>query len=147
MGTRSSYAVIEEYRDENHKKVTSKYMAMYVQYDGYPDGHPLDVAKWLSGGNVVNGIPMREDKKLIFNGSGCLAAQLVARMKVDVGNVYMQPFKHRGFSGEEYLYDIIVNLDRKDIKIIAYELYNKKVKIFEGTPQEFCERFEPKEDD
>ena len=136
MGTRSSYRVIEKV-----KTVETPLLSLYIQYDGYPDGHPLDVAHWLSGGKVVNGIPFMEKEEILFNGAGCLAAQLVAKLKNGPGGAYIEPLKARGNSGEEYLYDIVVDFSKQDIKFIAYENYDEPKKFFEGTPQEFYEKF------
>ena len=137
MGTRSSYRVIER-----AKTVETPLLSLYIQYDGYPDGHPLDVAHWLSGGKVVNGIPIIEKEELLFNGAGCLAAQLVAKLKSGAGGVYVQPLKARGNSWEEYLYDIVVDFDKHDVKFIGYENYDDEPKkFFEGTPLEFYEKF------
>lgn len=141
MGTRSSYRVIETVRNDNGKKTRTPFFSLYVQFDGYPNGHPLDVAKWLSEGTVVNGFGLNEAKKLIFNGAGCLAAQLIKKLKTGPGGVYVQPLKERGKSWEEYLYDIIVDFDDKDIKFIAYKNHEIPKKFFEGTPFEFYEEY------
>ncbi len=145
MGTRSSYRVIETYKDDKKKKRRNEIMSMYVQYDGYPDGHPLEVAQWLSGGKVVNGFSLDEKNELVFNGGGCLAAQLVALLKKDTGGVYLQSPKSRGNSWEEYLYDIVVDSNNFEVKFIAYENYEKIVKIFEGSPAEFVEKYSKKD--
>ena len=134
MGTRSTYRVIDsyEYQEKIHNK---KLVHVYFQYDGYPNGHPLDVAKWLSEGMLVNGIGIVDDR-LIFNGAGCLAAQFISKYKDGPGGVYIQSADSFGESWEDYLYDIIVEGGKK-IKMIAYENGDKRKMIFEGTPQEF----------
>jgi hypothetical protein len=144
MGTRSSYGVIETYKDDKIRR-RNEFMSMYVQYDGYPEGHPLKVAQWLSEFKVVNGIPVSEKEVKLFNGAGCLAAQLVALMKDGAGGVYMQTPKARGNSWEQYLYDIVVDSDKKDIKFIAYENNDKPEKIFEGSPAEFIGKYSKKD--
>lgn len=155
MGTRATYRVIEEWSDDRPeakvKKGQNKLLLMYLQYDGYPDGHPLDTAKWLARGVVVNGFGPNESA-LEFNGAGCLAAQLVAKYKIGVGGTYLYDQKSRGWCWENYTYDIIVKED-KTIEYIAYEItdggYDSKrprfKKIFSGTPQEFIEKYEPKD--
>lgn len=132
MGTRSSYSVIEKSGDS--KKVLCN---IYCQYDGYPKGHPLDTAKFLSERKVVNGFASNDTK--VFNGAGCLAAQLITFLKGDrVGDVYIQDAESRGNCGEEYLYDIIVDEDNGQVKIVA----TKDKEFFKGTPIEFLERYE-----
>lgn len=155
MGTRATYRVIEKWSDDRPeakvKKGQNKLLLMYLQYDGYPDGHPLDTAKWLASGVVVNGFN-HNNEKLLFNGAGCLAAQLVAKYKIGVGGTYLHDQKSRGWCWENYTYDIIVKED-KTIEYIAYEItdggYDSKKpkfkKIFSGTPQEFIEKYEQKE--
>ena len=82
MGTRSTYRIIEQFTDEKTNKVINQEIClMYRQFDGYPSGHPSETAEWLASGEVVNGFSSNETK-LIFNGAGCLAAQLVAKYKV-----------------------------------------------------------------
>lgn len=90
MGTRSTYRIIEEYSTgKKVKKVKQNEICLiYRQYDGYPTGHPLETAEWLAGGQVVNGLRLGEDK-LVFNGAGCLAAQLIAKLKDGPGNTYI----------------------------------------------------------
>lgn len=137
MGTRSTYRVIDKYTYEG-KVYEKKLVLMYVQMDGYPEGHPMDTAKWLSGGVVVNGISLAETRPLVFNGASCLAAQLVAKFKDGPGGTYLEPMNSRAKCGENYVYDIIVNED-KSITMKAFEVYKRPKLIFSGTPQEFVE--------
>ena len=134
MGTRSTYRIIEKHGEEQDQLAL-----IYVQYDGYPQGHPMRIAEWLSGATVVNGFNSTTPS-LAFNGAGCLAARMVGYLKEDtIGNVYLYPFKYRGNSGEDYMYDIVVYENEPRIEMIAYD-YNDN-KIFEGTPQQFANQF------
>lgn len=137
MGTPSTYRFIDSYEYEG-KKSNHKLAHVYFQYDGYPEGHPYETAKWLSKGKLVNGIGVREDDTPIFNGASCLVAQFIAENKQGAGGVYVNAPQNFGQSWEDYLYDIIVK-DGKTITMIAYENHAKKKRIFEGTPQEFVE--------
>jgi hypothetical protein len=147
MGTRSTYRVIQQWTDRDTARIKRQNLVLlYAQYDGYPDGHPLDTARWLASGKVVNGFGVMQ-QPLLFNGAGCLAAQLIAKYKDGVGGHYIYPMNHRGNCGEDYIYDIIVKDDR-EIEYIAYQwdLKNDKVafkKIFQGTPEDFILKFEP----
>jgi hypothetical protein len=143
MGTRSTYRIIEQFKDEKKDKIVNNEICLiYVQFDGYPSGHPLETAEWLSSGKVVNGYGASDT--LQFNGAGCLAAQLVAKYKDGVGGTYIQSLKSRGNSWEDYLYDIIVKED-SSIEYRCYENGSKKKLIFCGSPQEFVLQYAKEE--
>lgn len=142
MGTRSTYRVIEQWKNEEKEIEENHICLIYKQYDGYPTGHPYATAEWLSGGMVVNGISLAEER-LVFNGAGCLAAQLIAKYKDGPGGTYLHSMDSRGNCGEDYLYDIIV----KDDRTIEYVCYSngygdeETTEIFRGSPQEFLEKY------
>lgn len=139
MGTRSTYRIIDTYRDLQTKKLKKEEICLvYLQYDGYPEGHPVEVAEWLSTGNVVNGFH-GDEEQLTFNGAGCLAAQLVAKLKVKTGNVYLHSLSQRGFLWEEFLYDIIVQNDMS-IVFVAYKIGEKKP-FYKGSPSQFVQLY------
>lgn len=142
MGTRSLTCFIDTYEGKNKRGETvtkkNKIVTMYRQYDGYPEGHGLQLAEFLAGGKMVNGISMAENQ-LVFNGMGCLAAQAVAHFKDGPGGFYL----HRGGTincWEEYRYEVITNGEGKDVTLRCYDVYDKKW-IFEGTPQGFIEKY------
>ena len=58
---------------------------LYRQMDGYPDGHGDELASFLSGFHVTNGIRADDEatKPKLANGMGCLAAQIIAHFKGD----------------------------------------------------------------
>lgn len=142
MGTRSTYRIIEQFKDDKGKTINQDICLIYVQYDGYPTGHPMETAEWLSTGKVVNGYSMSEE--LQFNGAGCLAAQLVAKMKTGTGGVYLQTLKSRGNSWEDYLYDIIIKEDNS-IEYVCYENGSRKKELFRGVPADFVSQFAKEE--
>ena len=80
----------------------NEFVCMYRQYDGYPTGHGAELAEFLTGPPLVNGI---RDKKPQFNGMGCLAAAVVAHFKTEPGNIYLEPPGTRDV-GEEYIYKV-----------------------------------------
>ena len=61
---------------------------IYKHYDGYPQGHPLELAKYLKDFKIVNGLG--QDTNKVANGLGCLAAQYVAAFKMDAGDIYVE---------------------------------------------------------
>lgn len=140
MGTRSTYRIIEQFKNEDSSIENSELVLVYLQYDGYPAGHPLQTAEWLSTGMVVNGLSMNENK-LVFNGAGCLAAQFIDKMKEGAGGTYINSLKSRGECWEDYLYDIIVKED-SSIEYVCYDNDDKKTELFRGTPSEFVEKYD-----
>lgn len=63
----------------------------FRQSDGYPSGHGDDLAKILAPMKITCGITGDSVKELgkTANGTGCLAAQVVARLKDRVGSIYL----------------------------------------------------------
>jgi len=78
-------------------------MNMYSQYDGYPEGLGRDIAYFLDGKRLVNG--MAGDTSMVFNGMGCLAASLVAWFKTDAGGWYLYPVSTTN-CGQDFEYHI-----------------------------------------
>jgi hypothetical protein len=147
MGTRSLTRVIETYKDnKTPKQVKKQLINMYRQYDGYPSGMGMDLVEFLDGSKVVNGIGMDEVKsKRVFNGAGCLAAQLVAHFKDGAGGIYIEPITAKD-CGQEYEYEVIVNSDTHEVTLKCIEIgyidkkgnyTNRKRVLFEGKASEF----------
>ena len=81
MGTRSLTFVYE-----GDKPVIN----MYRQFDGYPSGHGVELAEFLTPMKVINGIGGNQNQPGRFaNGMGCLAAQMIAHFKDSVGGFYI----------------------------------------------------------
>lgn len=144
MGTRSLTRVIETYKDDGKEK-KNLIVTMYRQYDGYPSGHGDELASFLKSGRVVNGIGLGDTGK-IFNGAGCLAAQMVSHFKGDsAGGFYLYPNTTKD-AGQEYEYHVLVDFNTQQIKLICFEqgyiskagkYVDKRRKLFEGSPVEF----------
>lgn len=144
MGTRSLTHVIqkESYKDKdgNLKQRTTKIITMYRQFDGYPTGHGQELAEFLASGKLVNGIG--GDKEKVFNGVGCLAAQMVSHFKGDTaGNIYLYKPGTKD-AWQDYDYDVIVdegeNFNYTPESIIIICKSHGKLK-FKGTPQAFLQ--------
>ena len=138
MGTRSLTKVINTWEDTNGKKQRKPITCMYRQYDGYLDGHGQELAEWLSGYTIVNGIPSDKSEPM-FNGMDCLAAQMFAHFKDGAGNIYcMHPDAKDCW--EEYLYEISEGQygSYEGILLTVYETHYKAdtEEIFHGTPEE-----------
>lgn len=130
MGTRSTTLFIETYKDESGKQKKNKIVVMYRQYDGYPSGHGQELAEFLSKGKLVNGI--LGNNEIVFNGMGCLTAQVVAHFKDGAGGIYLQS-EDKG-CWEEFRYQVIGDFDTKEITIKVFA--SKPKPIFVGTPTE-----------
>lgn len=141
MGTRSLTRIIED---------NKPLLCMYRQYDGYPSGQGAELAEFLLGLHMVNG--MSGDTTRVANGAGCLAAQLVAHFKTELGGICIYPANTKN-AGQDYEYDINVKFGSPGIEIICWDISfyypnghdhagcRKRKKLFSGDAaalQAFC---------
>jgi len=82
MGTRSTTTFI----DINGRKIAR----IYCQYDGYPDGFPLELKNFIRNGRLGNGISGNPKLGEFFNGFECLVASVIAKFKDEPGTIYME---------------------------------------------------------
>ena len=143
MGTRSLTRVIPRQKglpyDEGHKHVEKSLVNMYRQYDGYPQGHGLDLAEFLSEFTMVNGLVADSYKGKVANGSGCLAAQLVQHFKDGPGNIYLEALND-GDHWEEYIYTLFPK-EGEPTFISIYDVYAKEC-IFVGTSADLQTKYD-----
>ena len=140
MGTRSLTRVHDVWGEDRDEILIN----MYRQYDGYPEGHGVDLVEFLDGRVVGNGISMNAPEKF-SNGAACLAAQLVANFKSpnEPGGFYLYPADAQD-CGQDYEYDIFVQPNEE----ITVKVTDYRTVIFEGTVEEFkafC--LDPQEDE
>jgi hypothetical protein len=155
MGTRSLTYVEESWEtcvadeDNNNEvhKETQNILCMYRQHDGYLDNHGLELAKYLQGFNIVNGIGHNTPERAA-NGMGCLAAQLITHFKHGIGSIYIYHSDAKD-CGEEYTYTIykkatyIEHNMHAQVYMRVYDVYAEKV-IFDGTPDKLIKKLESK---
>lgn len=122
MGTRSLTAFI------NKGRKSVEICNLYRQYDGFTTSHGLQLARFIN------------DAK--YNGISCLAAQVVAHFKKEIGNFYLEAPGERDM-GEEYIYEVYCN-DNGDVIISCYDVTKEKT-IFSGTPKQFIKKYDIKE--
>lgn len=138
MGTRSLTYIY----DENEPQAM---LCFYRQFDGYPEGHGMDLAKFLAGIELINGIsgPVTMGKQA--NGPGCLAAQILTRFKNEfgVGGIYIRPVHEKQDAGQEFEYRVCIGYT-SGITIECRSTYGQRVIWFAGTPAEFLEHLEKK---
>lgn len=99
MGTRSLTFFYEE-------KVDKPFMCMYRQYDGYPEGHGAELGEFLAKFTMVNGFGTGDKAGSHANGMGCLAAQMVAAFKKEIGNHYLVAPELNQDCWQEYEYHV-----------------------------------------
>ena len=128
MGTRSITRI--------HDEQGNRLLAIYQQYDGYPEGVGKNLADFLKEFEVVDGIPAgaATEQRRLAHGADCLAAQLVSHLKGDqVGGVYIAPLN----SSELYNYDIYVKKVGEPIRMVC-TYFDDKV-VFDGPVGDFDE--------
>ena len=110
MGTRSLTHV-----QENGVTI----FTIYRQFDGYPEkpGIGYELAKFCAARKIINGIS-GQTKDNAANGAGCFAAQLVAHLKEEIGNVYLH-VPDTSDCGEEYTYTINILPEEEEQFLIA----------------------------
>ena len=137
MGTRSLTFVYEKYG-----QIQKPVVNMYRQYDGYPEGHGTELAEFLSGGQLVNGLGV-ERNNLQFNGMGCLAAQMVSFFKKTSGGFYIHPVDVTdcGQDYEYHIYDsgkgLYVEVVDCGCNMFGLTMSDKHDFIFKGNRKEF----------
>jgi len=137
MGTRSLTWVYDTYTQKNGKEKHTPIIKLYRQYDGYMEGHGLELAEFLSPIAIVNGLGAKTEK--VANGMGCLAAQLVAHFKDGPGQFYLYPPKPGVDNWQEYEYHVYKN----KVEVVTVGTNNDNV-IFSGTWAEFKDKCEAK---
>jgi len=112
---------------------------VYKHYDGYPSGHPVNLARFLRGFSIVNGVPFDGDHSRMANGLGCLAAQYVAAFKEGPGDIYVENPDTDHFDIEYITY--VWGTENKDIWMSIFDTYSDEC-IFVGKPQELIDKYE-----
>ena len=133
MSTRSTIRFMKENEDP--------VATVYKHYDGYIDGFGYELAEWLSGMTLING--MMTDKhygEKYANGVGCLAAKFIKKFKKETGDIYLcapdPDYK------EDYNYKVIVKpygLEKSANDCVTIEVDCFGTPIFKGSPKELME--------
>ena len=129
---------------------------LYRQYDGYPTGHGAELAEFLNGFKIVNGLGPDTPSR-IANGMGCLAAQLVSHFKGDeAGQFYLyspqtvecgQDYEYHVYTGECTFVDnegneqrasgLRVRITNRGCNFFGLTMSDTNEGIFDGTVAEF----------
>ena len=122
-----------------HPGVDKIHTQIYHHYDGYPSGLGVTLAYYLRPFTVVNGLGNSYDgERKVANGMGCLTAQLIAALKEEPGNVYID-YPDTDRDDAEFTYYIWGCYD-KDIWMSIFDLHNEC--IFVGMPQQLIEKYQ-----
>ena len=110
---------------------------VYKHYDGYPSGHPTDLAKFLNGFKIVNGLS--QDTYKMSNGLGCLSAQYVAAFKEQPGDIYIEnpDTEHCDIEYITYVWGDY----GKGIWMSIFDVYSKEC-IFVGKPPQLIDKYD-----
>lgn len=129
-------------------------ITFYRQFDGYPSGHGQELADFLNGYEIVNGIVVSREPRPMkqANGMSCLAAQIITHFKSNVenydfvktedgaerslregdhiGNIYIQ--SHDTAGSEAFHYDVKYNRDNEQLLIVVDNQSEWTVEEFDG---------------
>jgi len=136
MGTRATINIARREEGVSFSEIPEKVMvSIYNHYDGYPEGLGVTLASYLEGSKIVNGLGGNRDD--VFNGLGCMAASIIAELKEEAGNVYIEdPVRPHGWIDYEYY---VWGDDNKDIWI---SIFSDGDCIFVGKPDKLLEKYD-----
>jgi hypothetical protein len=117
----------------------------YHHMDSYPDGLGRELAEFIESGRFVNGIGLGSGGLTQFNGAGCFAAALIAKLKDGPGGVYMIAKSQV----EEYNYtiDIVDHSPGPEIgklranvpPVVSITVRAGRKEVFKGTARQLLE--------
>jgi len=119
------------FKDEKGQEIA----VMYTHNDGYLQGYGKKLVEFLQGMKLTNGIPFVAPGEKFANGMNCLAAQVIAKFKDRVGDVYLWPVGKRDI-GEDYIYEVS-GKEGEEVYIVGVKLHGKDTGIlFSGKASE-----------
>ena len=136
MGTRATINIARREEGVSFSEYPDKAMvSIYHHYDGYPEGLGVTIANYLDGKRIVNGLGGNNED--VFNGLGCMAASIIAELKEEAGNIYIEdPERPSGWIDYEYY---VWGDDHKDIWI---SIFSDGDCIFVGKPNKLIEKYD-----
>ena len=136
MGTRATIKIARREEGVSFSEKPEKFMvSIYHHFDGYPEYLGVTLANYLEGKKIVNGLG--SDRDTVFNGLGCMAASIVAELKEEAGNVYIEDTFGEPSGWIDYEYYIWGDVG-KDIWISIFS-YDKC--IFVGKPNKLQTKY------
>ena len=135
MGTRATIKIAKREEGVSFSEKPERFMvSIYHHFDGYPEGLGVTIADYLDGKKIVNGLG--GDRGGVFNGLGCMAASIIAELKDEPGNVYIEdPENPSGWINYEYY---VWGDYGKDIWI---SIFDGDECIFVGKPEMLLDKY------
>jgi len=135
MGTRATIKIAKREEGVSFSEKPKKHMvSIYHHFDGYPEYLGVTLASYLDDKKIVNGLG--NDRKTVFNGLGCMAASIIAELKEEAGNVYIEDPEHpSGWLDYEYY---VWGDYHKDIWI---SIFDGDECIFVGRPRQLLSKY------
>jgi len=102
-----------------HEAVTGKeeiVCSFYRHCNGEPEGHGKDLAEWLAGKRLVDGIDIDFVEGRDFNHAGTMAVPLMAHIQ-NISSVKVIPTGAKGY-GEEYTYNVYFRDNKFVVKVV-----------------------------
>jgi hypothetical protein len=122
MGTRAVIRVYEDPKPLKEEQEHESFITIYKHWDGYPSGLGKDIYKNLTTKKTTD--------------MNCLAATLVAGLKIEPGDVRIIP--HYGYGDDvEYIYHLCPTFDQQGTRMIV-EYYGGDV-LFDNDITKFNE--------
>ena len=135
MATRAKIHIARREEGVSFSEIPEKVMvSIYNHFDGYPEGLGVKLASYLEDKKITNGLG--KDRYSVFNGLGCMAASIIAELKDEAGQIYIEdPTRPHGWIDYEYY---VWGDDGKDIWISIFDGSNC---IFVGKPTQLLSKY------
>ena len=135
MGTRATIHIAKREEGVSFSEIPEKKLvSIYHHYDGYPEYLGVTLANYLEDKKITNGLGDRNAP--IFNGLGCMAASIIAELKDEPGNVYIEdPNNPHGWLDYEY---VVWGDSGKGIWI---SIFDGDLCIFVGKPSKLQNKY------
>ena len=135
MATRAKIHIARREEGVSFSEIPEKVMvSIYNHFDGYPEGLGVTLASYLEDKVITNGLG--KDRYSCFNGLGCMAASIIAELKDEAGQIYIEdPERPHGWIDYEYY---VWGDYNKDIWI---SIFDDDECIFVGKPQALIDKY------
>ena len=136
MATRAKIHIARREEGVSFSEIPEKVMvSIYNHFDGYPEGLGVTLASYLDDKKITNGLG--KDRYSVFNGLGCMAASIIAELKDEAGQIYIEDPEcpHTWIDYEYYVWGD----DGKDIWI---SIFDGDECIFVGKPKALIDKYD-----